>query len=179
MTYEQLVTECKRLRVETERAEVQFFLFLVKVEKEHADVWREAGCADFDQFLKSNHLTKPERYRFFLRGLDSVGEKMALENGVPWTISAGMLMLTTPEAMPSFEARAAAFVASERAAPSEEAVRQWRAEVDTRAAPPVGITRATELMRLREENKKLRADLAAAQARIAELEGNAKLKKAG
>lgn len=176
MTYEQLIEECKRMRARHERAEAEFFLFLMKVDVEHTETWREAGCSDFDQFLRSNHLGKPDRYRAFAAGVAKVGVEAALSNGAPWTMSAGVLAATTPEALPAFSARAEAFVASESVAPSEEAVRQWRAELDTRASPPAGISRASELVRLREENKVLRAKLAAAEARIAELTGATKKK---
>ncbi len=179
MTYEEMVAECKKMRSRHERAEAEFFLFLMKVDAEMSNVWREAGCSNFDQFLRSNHLTKPERYRAFALGVSKVGADAALANGAPWTMSAGSLSVTTPEALKSFAARATAFIEVENVAPSEEAVRQWRAELDTRATPPVGITRASELLRLREENKALRAKLAAAEKRIKELEEITTIKKKG
>lgn len=174
MTYESLVNECKRLRTVHERAEVQLFLFLVKVESEYRDVWMNAGCDSFDQFLRSNHLPKPDRYKLFAHGLARCGVDDALAHDVGWVMMVGMRPIdnTTLE---SLRERATAFREVEKTAPSEETSKMWRAELEPRSKPPEVISRATELMRLREENKKLRADLAAAYVRIVDLErkGNA------
>ena len=43
MGYEQLVEECKRLRLKGERAVAEFFAFLMIAEREHEEVWRGGG----------------------------------------------------------------------------------------------------------------------------------------
>ena len=170
MTYEQLVSECKRLRGRHERAEAEFYVFLMTAEREHSEVWQEAGCADFKQFLRSNHLCDTDKYRFFAIGVDRAGLDEALANGAPWTIERGRMDQAAPKAIEEFTNRARAFVETESVAPSEQTVREWRSQVAARANEHATVRRVDELNRLREENKHLKAELKAAKARIAELE---------
>ena len=171
MTYEKLVAECKRLRGLHERAEAEFFAFLVSAETDHAEIWKEAGCSDFEQFLRSNHLADTDRYRFFAIGLSRVGVQEAVTNGAPWTIQRGKLDQAPPKAIEEFTARARAFVETEGVAPSDQAVREWRSQAVAGHDKHATIRRVDELSRLREENAKLKAELSAARRRIAELEG--------
>lgn len=173
MTYEHLVEECKRLRLRSEMAEAEFFAFLMVAERQHQSIWAEAGCTTFEQFLTSNHLCKPDRYRFFAIGVDRVGLDAALANGAYWTICAGRMPEPSKSDLQKFDDRAKAFVQLERTLPSEEAVRQWAAEIAGRETEPRKIVQVGELERLREENRILHAKLAAAEKRIAELEGRA------
>ena len=171
MTFEELIAECKRLRGLHERAEAAFFVFLRTAEVEHADVWREAGCSTFDQFLTSNHLCEPGRYRFFAIGMSRVGVDEAIQNGAPWTIQRGKMDSEAPASLAAFTERARAFVALEGVAPSEQTVRTWKAETTSKnALEHRTIQRVDELSRLREENKRLKSELAAAHMRIAKLE---------
>lgn len=177
MTYNELVTQCKALRAAHERAEAQFLLFLMRAELECCEVWREAGCTDFDQFIRSNHLCEVQRYRFFAVGIERSSVDDALSNGAHWTVTLGMAPRPTSDFVEGFKARAVAFVATERVAPSEQTVRQWRAELSVPTREHGTIRKASELDRLREENRRLTAELTAAKARIAELEGQGRTKK--
>lgn len=171
MTYEQLVEKCKELRLRAERSEAEFFIFLMMAEVDHADIWREAGCSDFDQFLYSNHLCKPSRYRLFVAGCNHTGVDAARTNGAAWTIEAGRMRQPTPEILEEFNNRAQAFVETTGTAPSEETSANWRRELDKPSADEHStIRKASELHRLRAENAQLRADLASAKKRIGELE---------
>lgn len=177
MSYEYLVDYCKRLRREHEKAEAIFFLFLISVEEQHGPAWKEAGCATFDQFIRSNELCMVDRYRLFKAGVSKAGAEKAAAFGVPWTISVGRIREASE--VQKMNERAKAFVEVNRTAPSQLAVSSWEAEA--RGAERSGehteraTARASELMRLRAENAKLKTDLAAALARVAELE--AKMRK--
>jgi len=181
MSYDDLVEECKRLRLASEMSEAKFFAFLMVAEREHAEIWQGAGCDTFEQFLTSNHLCKPERYRFFAIGVDRVGLDAALASGAYWTIQAGKMHEPTKQALKAFGERAAAFLEVEKTAPSEEASRQWAAEVSARGREPQKIAQVSELHRLRAENQELRHKLKLADKRVLELESMiAKMgKKAG
>jgi hypothetical protein len=170
MDYESLVQECKRLRALHERAEAEFFIFMMVAEREHKDIWAGAGCVTFDQFIRSNHLGKVDRYGLFVHGVNRCGVDAALNHGAAWTIEAGKIENATPEVLAQFAARAQAFTETERVAPSEEAVREWRAQIDTRTKVHGTIRKVDELNRLRAENEVLRVELRAAKRRISELE---------
>lgn len=169
MTYEELVAECKRFRHEAEQLEARFFVFLMKCEKEHADVWRGAGCATFEQFIRSNNLCQNEsRYLAFRDGCAKCGVDMAVEHGVHWTIALGKLREEMPEEM---VARAQAFVQIHHTAPSEQQVRDWVRDLPKdKPVADVNIRRVDELAKLREENRLLRAELSNAKREIAMLQ---------
>lgn len=178
MTFDELVAKCKSLRGIHERAEAQFFVILREAEVAYEQVWKEAGCSTFDQFLMSNHLCEPKRYRFFAIGLSRVGVDEAISNGAPWTVQRGRMDSEPREALEAFSERARAFVELEGVAPSDQTVRGWKAETTSKnALEHRTIQRVDELHRLREENKRLKADLAAAKKRIDELEGKGKEKR--
>ena len=128
MTYEELVEKCKKLRGRHERAEAEYFVFLVEVETTMSDTWKGAGCATFDQFLRSNHLADSDRYRFFQIGLNQVGLSDALNNGVAWTTARGRINGASKDALEEFSARAKAFVEVENLAPAEQTVSEWARE---------------------------------------------------
>jgi hypothetical protein len=178
MSYEQLVEECKRLRLKSEKAEAEFFAFLMVAEREHAEVWQGGGCADFQQFLASNHLADGRRYRFFAIGVDRVGLDTAIAHGAHWTIQAGMLPDPSPKVLRDFTERARAFVEMEHTAPAEQTVRTWAAEAVASGRDPKRVQQVSELHRLRAENQELRAKLRAAEKRAADAEAKlAKLAK--
>ncbi len=171
MNYEELVEQCKQFRAKAERAEAEFLAFLMLAEGAHDDVWKGAGCATFEQFLRSNHLCRPERYSAFVRGVDRVGKADALVNGAAWTIEASKFGDEHLAAIEQFSARATAFVETEKVAPSEETVREWRAQIEQSTKEHSTVRRASELHRLRAENQKLRAELKSAQSLIVTLQG--------
>jgi hypothetical protein len=171
MSYEKLVEECKRLRLKSERAEAEFFIFLLLAEQEQKEIWQGGGCDTFEQFLASNHLCRPDRYRFFAIGVERTSAETALANGAHWTIQAGRMPVPSKKALTDFSDRAAAFIEIENTAPSEEAVRQWAAEVNANGRQPGKIVQVGELHRLRAENQELRLKLRVAEQRIAVLEG--------
>lgn len=171
MTYELLVAECKRLRSETERHEAQFFAFLMIAERDHERLWRENGCADFEQFIRSNDLCKPYRYCLFRDGVDQAGLDAALANGAHWTMEIGKVRDIKPAELGAFKARAKAFLDVHRTSPSSEVVHDWRIELAPRRDQPARIEKhASELVRLRAENAELKAENKALTKRISELE---------
>lgn len=195
MTYEELVTECKRLRAAAQKAEAEFFLFLMKVEKEHEEVWSGAGCVTFDQFLKSNHIVDSDKYRFFTIGLGRVEElqkvdekrdrgeepgegakpkdvqDVARRNGAPWICAIGRQPMPE-DAFREFAQRAEAFVEVEGVPPREQTVDIWRRDVLPKQgkADHRTIRRVDELSRLRAENAALKAENAALKKRLADME---------
>ena len=139
MTYELLVAECKRLRSETERHEAQFFAFLMIAERDHERLWRENGCADFEQFIRSNDLCKPYRYCLFRDGVDQAGLDAALANGAHWTMEIGKVRDIKPAELGAFKARAKAFLDVHHTSPSSEVVHDWRIELAPRRDQPARI----------------------------------------
>ena len=171
MTYELLVAECKRLRSETERHEAQFFAFLMIAERDHERLWRENGCADFEQFIRSNDLCKPYRYCLFRDGVDQAGLDAALANGAHWTMEIGKVRDIKPAELGAFKARAKAFLDVHHTSPSSEVVHDWRIELAPRRDQPARIEKhPSELVRLRAENAELKAENKALTKRISELE---------
>ena len=170
-SYEELVAECKRLRAESEAAEVEFFLFLVIVERDHAPLLKAQGCETIDQFIRSNTLVKTERYHAFTLGLDRVGVDKARANGVHWTIEMGHMREPTKERIEDMDRLAQSFTEVRGVQPSEEAAKGWRRELDaprTDAHPT--IKAATRLRQLEAENANLRAELRAAKSALAKAE---------
>lgn len=172
MSYEDLVEECKRLRLAHEQAEARFFVFLMVVEKDHVDTWGGTFAATFEHFVLSNHLAKWSRYDLFVRGVDRVGTEAALLHGVDWTMQAGKFRDASDGAIAEFTARASAFLETERVQPSEETVREWRNQIDSPGKPHETVRRASEIARLRGENEKLKAELRVARKKIAQLEAD-------
>ena len=168
-TYENLVTECKRLRHAAETSEAKFFLFLVSVERDYEEVWRAAGCDTFEQFVISNHLCKPDRYRLFVGGLDRTSADQALAHGAYWVIQAGKMRGPSADAMSEYATRATAFAELEHTSPSEETCRQWATELGAKPEMSGVVRRVSELHRLRAENAELRAKLRAAERELATL----------
>lgn len=181
MGYEQLVDECKRLRHEFEKSEARFFLFLIVVEDEHAEAWKESGHGNFDSFLRSNDLCMVDRYRAFRAGAEKVGPEKAAAYGVPWVIAAGRMQ---DRGVTHLGERAKAFLEVHKTAPSALVVKTWEAEergkerAENEGAPDRTRQHASELARLRAEVAKYKTDLAAAKKRISDLESElAKAKK--
>ena len=166
MTYENLVSECKRLRLRAEKSEAEYMIFLMRAEREHEDVWKGGGCDTFEQFISSNHLLEPGRYRFFAIGVDRSSVDKALDHGAHWTIQLGRMPKPSVGDVKRFSERAAAFVELERVLPSEQAVRQWAAETSANGREPQQIRQVGELAHLRAENQELRAKLRAAEREI-------------
>lgn len=174
MTYETLLAECQRLRTEYEQGEARFFVFLMRAETEYQEVWKEFGHATFDTFLRSNHLCDVDRYTAFVRGVERSSVEKALHVGAATTISVGRLRTQSPEAAQEILRRADAFIATERVAPAEQTATEWRKDVERPDRAHVTIRRADELTKLREENRRLKVELKAAQRRIQELESAAR-----
>lgn len=168
MTYEDLIEQCRKLRARAERAESEFFIFLIKVEKEEKELLTANGVGHFHQFIRSNHLCEPHRYDEFCRGVERIGAEKALELGAAHTMRAGRLRDVS--VLPDLERRTAAFIATEGVAPSELTVSGWCRELDTPPKTHSTVRRGDELNRLRAENKRLKVELATAQRRIRELE---------
>ena len=168
----EIIAEAKRLRVEYENAEARFFGFLMEVERDRAHVWKAAGCADYEQFLRSYHLVDPSRYRFFAMGADQVGIDLAVEHGAHWTVQRGKMSAANApkKAIREFEERARAFVEVEKVAPSEQAVREWKNEVLASDRVHSVVRKQDRLHQLESENASLRRELAAAKKKIALLE---------
>lgn len=140
------------------------------VEREHEEIWKAAGCSDYIMFLRSNHLCKPDRYRDFARGVDRVGLDTALTNGAHWTIAAGQPEELSADAQAAFTRRAAAFVTTEGMAPTEETVREWKAQIVSDGKDHLTLRRADRLAKLQAENEQLKAENAALKKRVQELE---------
>ena len=170
-SYEELVQACKQARDASERAEAAFFLLLMAVETQHAETWKAAGIEEFEQFISSNGpLCQPQRYRLFCVGCARIGIEAAAEHGAHFTIEAGKVRDVNPRVIVELMGRASAFREVHGVAPSEQASREWRKEVDQPQEEHRTVKAANELGRLRAENEKLRADLRVARARITELE---------
>jgi len=186
MTYDELVTECKRLRRESEQSEARLFLFLMMAETDYVDVWSGFGCASFDQFLRSNGpLAKPERYALFKIGVSKTSAEQAAKFGVHWTIQAGKL--DSDADVKQLADRAEAFVKIHLVGPAEETASKWRAEAQGRGQTNTAkaVAKASEIVHLRTENAKLKADvqtmptnMADARKRILDLEVELKAAKA-
>jgi predicted nuclease with TOPRIM domain len=89
---------------------------------------------------------------------------------VHFTIEAGKVREVDPRVITELIKRAAAFREVHGVAPSAQAAREWRKELDRAQDEHRTVHTANELNRLRAENQKLRAELQVAKARIRELE---------
>lgn len=147
-------------------------------ETEYEEVWRDAGCESFDQFLSSNHLAKVDRYRSFRLGVERSSLTEALNHGASWTMALGHMASPSAKVTEEFTARAVAFLETEHVAPTEETVREWRAQVQGSQKKHATIRKVDELNRLRAENATLKAENAALKKRIADLEDKSKKKAA-
>lgn len=173
MTYDEMVAECKKLRSKYRRAESEYFLFLMRTERELGELWRGAGHSTFESFLRSNDLSDWDEYAKFVRGVRSIGEKSAVTVGAAIMIAAGDMAESMPNAPAKMLERAKAFATVNHTPPSPSLVKEWKREVsrEERPAPPSIVTRATELMQLRARVKALEAENAQLRARVAQLEG--------
>jgi hypothetical protein len=145
----------------------------MEVEAQCLDVVVASGCQSFDQFLRSNSLCEPYRYDQFKRGVSRSSAAKACRYGVAWTMTLGRMDTPTPEMMTEYQNQAETFEQTCHVAPSEQTVREWSAKIVGLPVSNVGSRRLSELQRLRAENAQLRKDLAAARAKIAQLESMA------
>lgn len=171
MTYEELINECRRLRLAHEQGEARFFVFLMEAESKHREVWSAFGHATFDTFLRSNHLVDTDRYAAFVRGVEKSSVSQAMSVGAPATIQLGRIRSANPDVSAEFIRRAEAFVSTENVVPSDQTAALWRRHLDAPEQEHRTIRKASELDRLRGENHRLKLELATAHKRIAELEG--------
>ena len=82
--YDEIVAFCVGLRSSFEREEVKMFLGLRHVHQKYMRLLRQAGCVNFDGFIRRLEMCKPERYHTFVSGMRHVRtEKLALELGAP------------------------------------------------------------------------------------------------
>lgn len=175
--FKQLVEKARQLRSESEKAEARFFAFLMTFEREHESAWRAAGCSHFDQVINSNQLCKTERYHWFVEGVNRIGLEAALEMGYPATAEAGKRQPLQPEFLEAYKERVVSFISNAGVVPSEETAHRMRLEVEPSSVTNMGGRRVDELSKLRAENAKLRADLAAANSIIKRLNGELETKK--
>lgn len=171
MTIEELIEKCKQMRAKAERAAAAFFLWLREVETrdEYVEVWKDAGISTFRQFINFGKLCEPWRYEAFVRGLDRIGADEALRLGAHLTIEAGRTR--DESALPELQKRASAFLETEHVAPSAQTVERWRRELDKpQRQKHTTIRRVDKIAQLEAENKRLKADLRAAEKKIAQLE---------
>ena len=66
MTLEMLVSELKALRIAVDTARAALFDRAHQIETEYASLWKEAGFASFDGFLKAHDICDTRFYRDYL-----------------------------------------------------------------------------------------------------------------
>jgi hypothetical protein len=158
MTYEELVETAKTLRLKSERAEAEFFAFLLRAEEDAEDVWREAGCSTFEQFVRSNQLCEFDRYANFARGVERTSIEQALANGAHWTMQVGKMHDPTKGVIEQFAAKARAFLEVHNVAPAEKTVQSWAKELSTPAGSTGAIRQVGELSQLRARVQELESE---------------------
>lgn len=166
MDYENLIVECKRLRLAFERDEARFLVALSDIEEQHMDMLSQNGCATFENFLKTHNLCDAARYSLFRAGLAKVGREAAEQIGVQAVL--GAARIKEPDKAPAFVQWAGSFVEQHGTAPSGQAVNRellTRGFVEPSAKPAQVVKASNELARLRAENAELRAQLKAEQAK--------------
>jgi hypothetical protein len=158
MTYEELVETAKALRLKSERAEAEFFAFLLRAEADAGDVWREAGCATFEQFVRSNQLCEFDRYANFARGVERTSLEDALANGAHWAMQVGKMHEPSKGLLAQFSEKASAFLEVHNVAPSEKTVQSWARELAQPPGPTGAIRQVSELAQLRAKVQVLEAE---------------------
>lgn len=155
MTYDDIVSELRALRLERDRADARLLLRLVEIENDHIDTILAAGCASFAQFLKQLGMIDVARYDTFKRGLSRVGAEEALAIGSDATIVAGQLT-NGPEQY--VDAIRASIEERGGTLPSRQTAKRILMQVDPRRETPRAMRKKEELAKLRAENATLKAE---------------------
>lgn len=173
MNFNQIITECRRLRSEAEVAEAKFLTFLRKVELEFMDELRANGCDTFERFLKTHGLCDAARYRKFTLGFDKLklDQDTAQQMGVP-AVMAGSEIKNKRRSSSYIDAVVAWKLDHGDVMPKPETAQRLMRQVDPRKEIPQAVRKLSEIDRLRIENSKLRA-------RVRELETELRAAKKG
>lgn len=164
ITVDWLVSTARVFREAGEMWQTAFFLFLYEVERLHMDTLRAGGIDTFELFLKKNNLCSSARYRSFVRGLKTLKRKVVVRVGAEATIAASQ-MTSKDFVKPYVEAVESWIDDKGGVRPSGQTAATLLRQVDPRAEVPKAVKRQSELRRLREEVKKLKAQLKQEQAR--------------
>lgn len=170
MTYNKILGICRSLRRKFEQDEARFFLGLVGIEAEHMDIIVNGGHDSFAQYLRRNELCDATRYLSFKAGLRHLEEsEKALELGAPAVMALASIRQTGN--VPKYEEAVMAW-ARERGGivPSRQTAAKILRQVDPREEIPKDMKTVSLVAKLRAENQRLRAELAAAEKKIRDLE---------
>jgi hypothetical protein len=172
MNIETFIRKAKQLRAHADEAERNFLLFLVSGEADR-DMWQSSGSITFDSFLKSTGLCEPSRYRNF-RAANEVAPKLVASVGAHAAVQAGSFK--TPRAVREVLEQSKIWEATNGVTISEQSAEKIAGEVRTRIATHSTGNRSYAVLvadlervslernRLIEENKNLRAEIAALKA---------------
>lgn len=123
-------------------------------------VLAHTGWKSFDRFIKEQCNVRESRYRDFCHAYDTLGEAKLLQLGVDAAVE-----LASVKSAPKQEKLEAAYmqwaIEHNGVKPSQERARAMRDAVDPRERPLQTANRAMEVIQLRAENAKLRADVRA------------------
>jgi hypothetical protein len=178
---EKLIDDIKKMRRRFEQSESGFFLFLHEVETTRSKEWSIAGCETFKQFLMSHDIVNFNRYALFCHGLSRTSAKLAMDNGVHWVIAVGQLR---PDIAADVTIKliklADGFREVHCTAPSEQTVKKWISESVPRDVDKnANVRAATELRRLREENRVLKIEVEQLRRENSDLRAKLESKRGG
>jgi len=174
-TIDQIINECRKLRIAFERDEARFFIGLAEIADKHTQTITDANCATFEAFLKKHEICEPSRYSTFRKGLAYTTPERAAELGTHAVME--LAQVREPANVPKYEEAVSAWRETHGGvAPTRETACRLLRQVDPRAEVPAATKQVSELNRLRAENAELRAEIRALRAENAELKS--KLEKA-
>jgi hypothetical protein len=169
MNYEQIIKHCRHLRLKLEQSEAAFFLGLVEVEEKYAPLLKENGCDTFASFLKTHELCEAFRYQSFKEGLAKISPKEALVMGAPAVMA--LNKLHDEDNLPKYTDAVQAWSKEhDGLTPREETARRLLRQVDPRPETPQAVKRQNDATRLAAELQQAKAQLRAAERKIAKLE---------
>jgi hypothetical protein len=175
-TVEQIVADLAELRRVRESADARLMMAIVEIEDgPDMETIRSFGCETIDQFLKSNGICDPARYRNFRAGFTKLGDDKAQAVALG---SDAVMAAANLKGGGDATARYVAAIREHSASragikPSFETAQRIVRQVDPREETPRVVqfasTLRTEAARLQAENSELRARVRVLETEVKEL----------
>jgi hypothetical protein len=178
LSFEQFIKKAKQLRTEMDRAARSFVVFLIDVEENHPEVWKDKGIT-FIELLDQQDICKPSSYERCKRIIKAHGPAT---DGLGFYAILAASKLDTPRGQREMLDQARTFEHTNGVAISEKSANDKAREIKLRFEPTKTRMRGlaelevenqrlrTRVSELEQENKNLRLELRTAQ-RVAKAPG--------